>query len=192
MKISATPVAGAFVIDVERHEDARGFFARTVCLREFAAAGIGDAFVQGSVSHNKRRGTLRGLHFQWPPSKESKLVSCGRGGIFDALVDLRPGSPSYLKSFGAELSEANDRALYIPWGCAHGFLTLTDASDVNYLMTDYYQPEAGDGVRWNDPAFAIQWPATVTEIIERDARYADFDDAIHRTRFAAALRKGQS
>ena len=192
MRISATPVAGAFVIDVERHADRRGFFARTLCAREFAGAGLAASFVQGSVSHNSRRGTLRGMHFQWPPSRENKLVSCGRGLIFDAIVDLRPDSASYLKSFGTELGEDNDRALYIPWGCAHGFLTLADDVDVNYLMTDYYRADVSDGVRWNDPGFAIDWPAPVVEIIERDAQYPDFDERGHRARFAASLRGARS
>lgn len=186
MRISATPVAGAFVIDVERHVDRRGFFARTLCAREFSAAGLSAGFVQGSVSHNSRRGTLRGMHFQWPPSRENKLVSCGRGLIFDAIVDLRPDSASYLKNYATELGADNDRALYIPAGCAHGFLTLADDVDVNYLMTDYYQPEVADGVRWNDPSFSIEWPAPVVEIIERDAGYPDFDERRHRARFAAA------
>ena len=183
-----TPVAAAFAIDLERHADRRGFFARTLCAREFASAGLDANFVQGSVSHNDRRGTLRGLHFQWPPSRENKLVSCGRGSVFDVIVDLRPDSPSYLGHFGVVLSDENRRALYIPCGCAHGFLTLADHVEVNYLMTDFYRPEAADGVRWNDPQFAITWPEPVVEIIERDAHYPDFDEPSHRARFTAAAR----
>jgi dTDP-4-dehydrorhamnose 3,5-epimerase len=185
MIFSATPVDAALVIDLERHADRRGFFARTLCAREFVEHGIRAQFVQGSVSHNRRRGTLRGMHYQWPPSRESKLVRCTAGAIHDVIVDLRPDSPSYLRNYGVELSQRNGRALYIPWGCAHGFVTLADDVEVNYLMTDYYQTELATGVRWNDPRFAIVWPEPVTEIIERDASYPDFDERAHRARFSA-------
>ncbi len=187
MIFRATPVGGAFVIDLERRADDRGFFARTLCVREFAEHGIAGEFVQGSVSHNHRRGTLRGMHFQWPPSRENKLVRCAAGAIYDVIIDLRPESSTYLRHVGVELDASNHRGLYIPWGCAHGFLTLADGAAVTYLMTDYYQPDVAAGVRWNDPRFGVSWPEAVTEIVERDANYADFDDSAHRRQFASAL-----
>jgi dTDP-4-dehydrorhamnose 3,5-epimerase len=187
MIFTATPVDSAFVIDLERRADHRGFFARTLCVREFAAHGIAGEFVQGSVSHNHRRGTLRGMHFQWPPSRENKLVRCAAGAIYDVIIDLRPASATYLRHFGVELDARGQRGLYIPWGCAHGFLTLADAVEVSYLMTDYYQPELAAGVRWNDPRFGIAWPEPVTEMVERDASYPDFDASAHRRQFEASL-----
>jgi dTDP-4-dehydrorhamnose 3,5-epimerase len=130
---------------------------------------------QTSLSVSKRRGTLRGMHFQLPPSREGKLVTCVRGRIFDVALDLRPRSRSFLRHFGVELKDDEPRSLFIPPGCAHGFLTLTDDCAILYMMTDFYEPTLSTGVRWNDPAFGIAWPEQPTEVLDRDATYPDFD-----------------
>jgi dTDP-4-dehydrorhamnose 3,5-epimerase len=172
------PLAGAALVKMQRHEDERGFFARSVCVEEFRAHGLQGAFVQSSISWNRRRGTMRGLHFQWPPSREAKLVRCLRGAIYDVVLDLRPQETTYLEHFAAVLDENNRSALFIPSGLAHGFQTLADDSEVLYQMTDFHAPELAAGVRWDDPAFAIQWPIGQPLVIaSRDAAYADFDRA---------------
>ncbi|HLY53889.1 MAG TPA: dTDP-4-dehydrorhamnose 3,5-epimerase family protein [Steroidobacteraceae bacterium] len=191
MQFLPTRLAGAVVVRIEPQADARGFFARAWCAREFAAHGMPAQFVQASISRNTRRGTVRGLHLQLPPSQEGKLVSCIAGSIHDVIVDLRPDSPTFLGHFGLELSAATHQALYIPPLVAHGFQTLADDTEVLYLMTDYFAPELGFGVRWNDPAFAISWPmASASAILPRDAGYPDFDAAAWRGRLAAARGKG--
>ena len=174
MIFSPTPLPGAWLVDVERHEDARGFFARTWCRREFEAHGLNARLVQCSMSRNRRRGTLRGMHWQAAPHAEVKLVRCSRGAIFDVIIDLRPGSPTRARHYAAELTAENGRALYIPEGFAHGFVTLVDDSDVVYQMSEYYEPSAGRGVRWNDPAFGIAWPIADPILHERDAHYPDY------------------
>ena len=161
-------------MDLERHADERGFFARTWCRHEFEEHGLDPAVVQCNLSHNPRRGTLRGLHWQTPPHAEVKLVRCSRGAIWDVMVDLRPDSATYTRHFGAELTEENGRALYIPEGFAHGFVTLVDDSDVVYQMSALYEPSAGRGARWNDPAFGIAWPVREPILNPRDASYPDF------------------
>jgi dTDP-4-dehydrorhamnose 3,5-epimerase len=158
MKFVATPVHGAFLVEPSPRGDDRGFFARVWCRDEFAAQGLNAAFVQCNDSLSRRKGTLRGLHYQVAPFGEVKLIRCVQGSVFDVLVDLRQGSPSYLKWFGAALTAANRTMLYVPEGCAHGYLTLEDDSEVMYPVTAPYRPEAERGVRWNDPAFGIQWP----------------------------------
>lgn len=180
----ATPLAGAYVVEPERNLDERGFFARTWCRREFAQRGIEIEILQASISHNRRAGTLRGMHFVWPPSREAKLVRCERGAIIDVIIDLRPDSKTFTKHFAAELTETNRSALYIPPGFAHGFQTLADDTEVLYMMTDFYRPELTDGVRFNDPAFCIHWPRPVSVIVERDRTYPDFDrdTYVHRYR----------
>ena len=165
---------GVMIIDPEVLSDERGSFARTYCTAEFARAGITFTTIQCNVSRNVRRGTLRGLHYQIAPAGEPKLVRCTRGAVFDVAVDLRPQSPFYCRWTAAELSAENGRALFIPEGCAHGFLTLADASEVFYQMGVAYAPELARGVRWNDPAFAIAWPFAPNVIAPRDAAYADF------------------
>ncbi|HTO70148.1 MAG TPA: dTDP-4-dehydrorhamnose 3,5-epimerase [Myxococcota bacterium] len=175
MIFKETGLPGAVTIEPERIEDARGFFARIFCAREFGEHGLAARFVQSSVSWNARAHTLRGMHFQLPPHREIKLVRCTRGAIFDAIVDLRTGSPTRLRWFGTELSAANRRMLYIPEGFAHGFLTLVPDTEVFYEMTEFYAPQAGRGLRWNDPALAIRWPAAPSVIAERDATYPDLD-----------------
>jgi len=172
-----TEVAGGYVVEPERLEDERGFFARTFSAREFAARGLDDRVEQCSTSFNAKAGTLRGLHYQAAPHGEAKLVRCTRGAIYDVCLDLRPGSASYLRWTGMELSADDGRALFVPEGCAHGFQTLVDASEVHYQISTPYVPDAARGVRWNDPAFGIEWPPAPPAgrtIAKRDAEYPDF------------------
>ncbi len=170
-----TPLHGAKVIELERIEDERGFFARSWCEREFAAHGLNPNLKQCNVSFNNYRGTLRGMHFQVAPYEEAKLVRCTMGVIYDVIIDLRNDSPTYLRHFGIELSAENRRMLYIPEGFAHGFQTLMENSEVLYQMSAFYQSGAASGVRWNDPAFGIEWPAVDQRIISpRDAAYPDY------------------
>ncbi len=175
MEFSRLNVAGAVLVKINPHPDHRGFFARTFCVREFEQHGLPTAAVQSSISFNARKGTVRALHFQWPPSCEGKLVRCVRGAIHDVLLDLRPESPSYLKHEAVLLDERNRDAVFIPHGVAHGFQTLEDDTEVLYQMTDYFAPELAAGVRWNDPAFGIHWPLQEVTIAQRDAEYPDFD-----------------
>jgi dTDP-4-dehydrorhamnose 3,5-epimerase len=189
MRIESLSIAGAALIRIDRHRDSRGFFARTFCTQEFAAAGLPTAAVQASISYNEREGTVRGMHFQWPPSREGKLVRCLRGAIHDVLLDLRPDSPGYLQHVAVSLDEENRDAVFIPPGIAHGFQTLQPRSEVLYQMTDYYAPELAAGVRWNDAAFAIQWPRSESTISERDGSYPDFDREQFETEL---LRRGSA
>jgi dTDP-4-dehydrorhamnose 3,5-epimerase len=174
MKFSPTSIEGAYLIEAEPFADERGYFARTWSAEIPDGLDIVTELPECSLSYNKQSGTLRGMHYQVSPHAETKLVSCAGGRFFDAIVDLRPDSPSYLKSFAAELSLENGLQLYVPAGCAHGFLTLEDNSYVRYQITDTYAPDAGRGVRWNDPQFGIDWPAEPAVIAERDANYEDF------------------
>jgi dTDP-4-dehydrorhamnose 3,5-epimerase len=170
-----TGIEGAWVIALERFEDERGFFARTWDAKEFSEHGLNGDLVQCSLSYNRARGTLRGLHYQAPPHEEAKLVRCTAGAIFDVAVDLRRDSGTFKDWFGIELSAENRHALYIPEGCAHGFLTLTDDSEVLYQISELYAPDAARGARWDDSAFGIDWPAEVVVINERDRTYPDFE-----------------
>jgi dTDP-4-dehydrorhamnose 3,5-epimerase len=165
---------GVLIIDVERNEDERGFFARVGCVDEFAANGIIEQFPQVNLSHNARRGTLRGMHYAVSPAVESKVVRCVSGAIHDVVVDVRPGSPTFGQWLGVELSRINGRALYIPAGLAHGFLTLDDNTDVLYQMGDVFRPDSAHGFRWDDPLFGVQWPFEPIVISDRDRTYADF------------------
>ena len=169
-----TDVDGVRVVELEPHTDERGMFARSFCTGEFAAAGIAMSVVQTNLSRNTRRGTLRGLHYQAEPAPEPKLVRCTAGRIFDVAVDLRPASPSFCRWTGVELDADAHNGLYIPAGCAHGFLTLSGNSEVTYLMGAAYAPELARGVRWNDPAFAIDWPIEPVIMSDNDATYPDF------------------
>src|SRR5262245_60677259 len=153
-----TPLAGACLLEIEPHCDERGFFARSWCRDEFAAHGLDTRLVQCSISRNRLKGTLRGLHFQAAPHAEAKLVRCTMGAIYDVIVDLRPGSPTLCRHYGAMLTAENHRALYVPEGFAHGFLTLADESEVLYQMSEFYHADSSRGVRWNDSAFGIPWP----------------------------------
>jgi len=158
MIITETKLKGAFIIDVQRIEDDRGFFGRTYCKKEFEAYGINTNVVQTNVSYNRQKGTLRGLHMQMAPYSETKLVRCTRGAIFDVIVDMRSNSDTFKQWTGVELSSDNYRMLYVPEDFAHGFMTLTDNTDVTYQVTQFYTPEAERGYRWNDPTFGIIWP----------------------------------
>lgn len=171
MRFEPLAVEGAYRVLLDVHGDARGGFARTYCVDDFAAAGIAFAPVQCNLSRNPQSGTLRGLHFQQPPHEEAKLVQCVRGKIFDAIVDVRPASPTFGRAAWAELTETNDTLLYIPPGCAHGFLTTAAHSDVFYYMGSRFVPAAAAGIRWDDPALLIPWPAAPALISERDAGY---------------------
>ncbi len=175
MKFTATKIPGVTIVEGETITDDRGFFARGYCAREFEAAGIMLVVAQTNLSHNAQKGTLRGMHYQAEPKPEPKLVSCTHGAIFDVAIDLRPESPGFCDWVGVELTESNGKSLFIPPGCAHGFLTLTDESRVNYLMGEFYTPDLARGVRWNDPAFRIEWPGEPEVISERDAGYPDFN-----------------
>lgn len=165
---------GAYVVEPELMEDERGFFARTWCRKEFEAAGLNPALAQCSISFNRRKGTLRGMHYSVAPAAEAKLVRCTAGAIYDVIIDLREGNDTFKRWMAVELSGDNRRALYIPEGVAHGFLTLSDQTEVLYQISEFYRPECARGVRWDDPAFGIEWPAEVTVMSDRDRSYADF------------------
>ena len=165
---------GAFVIELEKLEDERGFFARTWSRREFESRGLNPRVEECSVSFCPSRGTLRGMHYQAAPHEEAKLVRCTAGAIYDVIIDLRPGSATYTRWEAVELTAANRRVLYVPEGFAHGFLTLADGTEVCYQISAAYTPEASRGVRWDDPAFGIRWPGPVSVIADRDASYPDF------------------
>lgn len=174
MTFSPTPIPGAFLIEIEPHGDERGFFARTVCVEEFARHGLNGQFAQQSVSWNSRRGTLRGLHYQAAPWQEEKLVRVTRGAIFDVIVDLRPDSVAYGEWFGTELTAENHRQLYLPKGVAHGFQTLADETEVFYEMTIPYHAEAARGIRWDDAALGIAWPVANPILSDRDRAFPAF------------------
>jgi dTDP-4-dehydrorhamnose 3,5-epimerase len=170
-----TKLKGAFVIEPEKFEDQRGFFARSFSEQEFSSHGLQGHFVEAGISFNLRKHTVRGMHFQAEPHAQAKLVRCTRGAVLDAMIDLRPESPTYKQWFAQELSAQNRLMLYIPEGCAHGFQTLADETEVFYQLSAGYTPESERGVRWNDPAFGITWPVTGGVIInERDRTYPDF------------------
>jgi len=173
MRFVSTALAGVYVIEQERHGDARGYFARTWCEGELGGAGLETRLSQCSVSFNHRKGTLRGLHYQAPPFAEVKLVRCTRGALFDVAADLRPDSPTFLRSVGVELTPDNGQALYVPRGFAHGFYTLTDATEVEYLISTPYAPEAARSVRFDDPLLGLTWPGPVVVIAPHDRDCAD-------------------
>ncbi|MBL4693040.1 MAG: dTDP-4-dehydrorhamnose 3,5-epimerase [Magnetovibrio sp.] len=174
MQIEKTSIDGVLVTSLQKFEDERGFFARTYCQQEFSDAGVDIQLIQTNVSGNKTKGTLRGLHYQGEPHPDKKLVTCSRGSVFDVAVDLRKDSGTYLKWFGSILSAENRKGLYVPPGCAHGFITLEDDTDVNYLMGTHFVAELSCGVRWNDPAFGIEWPAEPQNINDRDANFPNW------------------
>ena len=170
-----TPLRGAYLIELEKHEDDRGFFARSWCTAEFSSKGLDTRLVQCNVSFNKKKGTLRGLHYQMPPHGETKLVRCTRGALYDVIVDLRADSATFLKWFGAELTADNYRMLYIPQRFAHGFQTLEDGTEIFYQMSEFYAPEAAKGIRWNDPRVRIVWPEANRTMSQKDQEYVDLD-----------------
>jgi dTDP-4-dehydrorhamnose 3,5-epimerase len=169
-----TNLHGAVVVEYETAADERGFFARTWCRKEFQRQGLNPELVQCNTSFNRQRGTLRGMHYQAYPYEEAKLVRCIRGTIYDVIIDLRSSSPTLRNWFGMELSESNNKMLYVPEGFAHGFVTLADNTEVFYQMSAYYDPESARGVRWNDPAFGIDWPIPIEIISEKDMSYGDY------------------
>lgn len=174
MRFVETSLADAWLVEPEEVVDERGFFARTWCREDFVASGLNSNLVQCNISYNKLRGTLRGMHYQNAPYAEAKLVRCTQGAIYDVVIDLRRESPTYTRWFGTELTADNRHALYVPEGCAHGFITLMDDTEVLYQMSESYHAECAAGVRWNDKAFAIDWPVDVEVISERDKNYPDF------------------
>lgn len=167
-------IRGAFIVESERREDERGFFARTFCRKEFKAHGLNPDLVQCSISFNKKKGALRGMHYQVAPHEEVKLVRCTMGAIYDVIIDLRPDSPTFKQWVAVDLTADNRRMLYIPEGFAHGFQTLEDNTEVLYQMSEFYHPESARGVRWNDPVFGIKWPSRPTFISNKDDTYQDF------------------
>ncbi len=175
MIFTATPLHGAYLVDMNRAEDERGFFARSFCVEEFAAQGLVAPVSQCSVSFNAKRATLRGLHFQAAPHDEDKLVRCTYGAIFDVIVDVRPESPTHRQWFGAELTALNHRAMYIPKGFAHGFISMVDHTEVLYMISVPYAAGFARGLRWNDPALGIRWPLQPLVISGRDAGYPLLD-----------------
>ena len=184
MVFDATRLDGAYVLMLQEQADERGSFARAYCQRAFAEHGLESVMVQANVSLNHRAGTLRGMHYQVAPSEEAKLVRCTRGSIVDVIVDLRPGSPTYLEHLAVELSAANRHALYVPPMCAHGFLTLEDDTEVSYLVSAFYDPDSERGVRYDDEAFGIPWPRPVAVISPKDASWPSFDQDAARARRA--------
>ena len=169
-----TELPGAFIIEPEKIADERGFFARTWCQKEFSRRGLTSQFIQGNISLNTKKGTLRGMHYQVQPHEEAKLVRCSQGAIYDVIIDLRPGSPTFRKWTPVELAAENYRALYIPKKFAHGFQTLMDNTAVFYQMSGLYHPDCSRGIRWNDPAFGIEWPSDERIISARDQEFPDF------------------
>jgi dTDP-4-dehydrorhamnose 3,5-epimerase len=176
MILTPTKLAGAFLVDLERREDERGFFARAWCADEFAGQGLSTLIAQCNLSFNAHKGTLRGLHFQVAPYEEVKLIRCTRGAIYDVIVDLRPESPTHMRWIGVELTADNRRALYVPEGFAHGYQTLVDGTETFYQVSEAYAPGAEGGVRWDDPAFGIEWPDAAPRIISpKDRAWPDYE-----------------
>jgi len=174
MRFTATPLQGACIIDLDTIEDERGFFARSWCRKEFTDHGLNPGLVQCNISFNKKKGTLRGMHYQVRPHAEAKLVRCTSGAIHDVIIDLRHDSPTFKQWYPVELSAQNRRMLYIPEDFAHGFQTLKDNTEVIYQMSEYYHPDHARGIRWNDPLFSIEWPVEKVIMSKRDQEYADF------------------
>jgi dTDP-4-dehydrorhamnose 3,5-epimerase len=171
-----TKLKGAFIIDLERREDSRGFFARAFCQKEFQAHGLKPTIAQANIASNIKKGTLRGMHFQYPPAAETKLVRCTRGAILDIIVDLRPESVTYLEHIAVELNEENQRALYVPERFAHGYQVLRDNTDTSYQVGEFYTPNAESGLLHNDPRLNLSWPLPVSVISEKDQKFALLDD----------------
>lgn len=174
MIFTETPLQGAYIVAVKKLEDDRGFFGRTFCGAEFREYGLKENMVQANVSYNKRKGTLRGMHYQVAPHQEAKLVRCTRGALYDVIVDFRPSSPTYKQWFGVELTADSYTMLYVPPDFAHGFITLRDDTEAIYQVSQFYTPGAEQGLRWNDPAIGIQWPVEIAVISPKDAAWPDF------------------
>jgi dTDP-4-dehydrorhamnose 3,5-epimerase len=176
MIFTETKLKGAFIIDVERHEDSRGFFARTFCQREFAAHGLKPTILQSSIAFNKKKGTLRGMHFQYPPAAETKLVRATRGAVLDVIVDLRPESPTYREHVAVELSADNARALFVPERFAHGYQALEDDTETSYQIGEFYTPGVAEGLMYDDPRLGLRWPLAVSTISEKDNAWRRLDE----------------
>ena len=176
MIFKETILSGAFTMDIDRHQDDRGFFARIFCADEFSANGLKPIIVQSSISFNARRGTLRGMHFQYPPAAEAKYVRCTRGAVVDVIVDLRPESATYLRHVAVNLSAENGRGLYVPERFAHGFVTLTNDTELMYLISNYHTPGSEGGLRYDDPALGLSWPLPAQVISERDKRWKAYGE----------------
>jgi dTDP-4-dehydrorhamnose 3,5-epimerase len=175
MIFKETKLKGAFVIDIERHEDSRGFFARAFCQHEFKAHGLKPIIAQANIAFNRQKGTLRGMHFQFPPAAETKLVRCIRGEIVDIIVDLRPESVTYLEHIAVELTAQNFRALYVPERFAHGYQTLQDDTETSYQVGEFYAPECEGGLLYNDPRLGLQWPLPIAVVSEKDQGWRPVD-----------------
>jgi dTDP-4-dehydrorhamnose 3,5-epimerase len=171
VRFKPTGLAGAYLIHLEPRVDERGLFARAFCAQEFGAQGLETSYVQSNISSNARAGTVRGLHFQRAPQAEVKLVRCVKGAIYDVIVDMRAGSPTYLRWFGAELSDANGLMMYVPKGFAHGYQALSDGASVFYMVSAFYAPQAEGGLRFDDPKLAITWPRAISDVSDKDARW---------------------
>ncbi|MCI0621722.1 MAG: dTDP-4-dehydrorhamnose 3,5-epimerase [Acidobacteria bacterium] len=174
MVFSQAPLESAYIVDVTKIEDNRGFFARSWCSQEFLRRGLTNVMVQTNIGFNLKRGIVRGLHYQTDPHSEAKLIRCTRGAIYDVIVDLRPDSPTYKQWFGTELTEDNYRMIYAPEGVAHGYQTLTDNAEIVYQTSEFFVPEAATGVRYDDPAFTIDWPLPVQLVSARDRSWPDY------------------
>jgi dTDP-4-dehydrorhamnose 3,5-epimerase len=174
VEFAETKLRGACIIEIEKLKDERGFFARTWCRKEFEAHGLTSSVVQANVSFNKKKGTLRGMHYQIAPYEEAKLVRCTRGAIYDVIIDLRPGSPTYKQWFGVDLTAENYQMLYVPENFAHGFQTLSDNTEVTYQVSQFYTPGSERGIRWDDPAFSISWPLKIQVISDKDTSWPDY------------------
>jgi len=174
MLVTETKLKGVFILEPEKLADGRGFFARSWSRREFSALGLDEELVECNISFNKAKGTLRGMHYQTVPNGQTKIVRCTQGALYDVVIDLRPDSSTFKQWLSVELTAQNHLMLYVPKECAHGFQTLRDNTEVLYQMSSYYVPESGRGVRWNDPAFSIEWPEDERTIIARDQEYPDF------------------
>lgn len=175
MIFTETKLKGAFIIDLELREDNRGAFARTFCMKEFEEHGLKPTVAQCNLSYNYKAGTMRGMHYQVAPACETKLVRCTKGAIYDVIIDMRPESPTYLQHIGVELTEENHRALYVPEMFAHGYMALTDGAEVVYQVGEFYTPGYERGLRYDDPAFGIEWPMAATVISEKDAAWPLFE-----------------
>lgn len=176
MIFTETKLKGAFIIEIKKIEDERGFFGRSWCKKEMEENGLNGEIVQANTSFSFKKGTLRGMHYQVPPYEEAKIIRCVRGAIYDVIIDLRPGSAGYKKWIGTELTSDNYKMLYVPEGFAHGFITLTDNVEVYYNVTAFYTPGAEKGIRWNDPLFNIKWPVYPVVISSKDQEHPDFND----------------
>ena len=190
MIFTETRLAGAFVIDLERREDERGYFARAFCQHEFEEHGLKPVIAQANVAYNKRRGCVRGMHFQFPPAAETKLVRVTRGAIVDIIVDLQPESPTYLEHVSVELSADNGRALYVPERFAHGYQVLADGTETSYQVGEFYTPEAEGGLAFDDPRLGLSWPLEVTDMSEKDKAWAPLDEVEEELKRRMSLTSG--